>query len=193
MIITHKIYQSVLGPVIVAWNGREICFVHFGDSERQLLALLHSTFACVCTSPSPKRQPNWNYFGKLIERMIKGSTSSARPHAPLHQHGTPFQIKVWEYLKSIPSGEARSYGDVAQAIGHPRAIRAVASACARNNLALFIPCHRVIRSDGSLGGYKWGMQRKRALLESERGSRGAPYQGISVTGDIGETVPSGGK
>lgn len=171
MIITHKIFHSVLGPVIVAWNGREVCFVHFGDSEQQLLALLQGTFASLDSSPSHERQPNWDNVQKVLERMIEGRTGPAQHAVRLHQLGTPFQIKVWEHLKCIPSGEVRSYQEVAQAIGHPSAVRAVASACARNNLALFIPCHRVIRSDGSLGGYKWGLQRKRALLTYERDSR----------------------
>lgn len=87
---------------------------------------------------------------------------------PLPPHrGTPFQRRVWEYLVTIPAGETRSYAEVAAAIGHPQATRAVANACAANTEAITIPCHRVIRSDGSLGGYRWGVERKRALLEAE--------------------------
>jgi AraC family transcriptional regulator of adaptative response/methylated-DNA-[protein]-cysteine methyltransferase len=86
---------------------------------------------------------------------------------PLDVGGTPFQRAVWQYLQTIPAGEVRSYAEVAAAIGKPAAVRAVASACAKNTLALVIPCHRVMRSDGSLGGYRWGVERKRALLKAE--------------------------
>jgi AraC family transcriptional regulator of adaptative response/methylated-DNA-[protein]-cysteine methyltransferase len=77
-------------------------------------------------------------------------------------------VKVWKYLQTIPSGSVQSYSEVAQALGQPKAARAVASACAANRIALVIPCHRVIRGDGALGGYRWGLERKRALLETER-------------------------
>ena len=87
---------------------------------------------------------------------------------PLDLQGTAFQIRVWESLRAIPTGETRTYSDVAQQIGSPRAVRAVASACAANAAALAIPCHRVIRRDGSLGGYRWGLDVKEALLFAER-------------------------
>lgn len=178
MTITHKIFQSALGLVMVAWDGREICFVHFGESEGQLLARLNETFTPADVPCSGQRPPDWRSLEKLIGEMVNGDVVSNHLPAALHLKGTPFQLKVWTHLKSIPRGEARSYQEVAQSIGHPRAIRAVASACAHNNLALFIPCHRVIRTDGSLGGYKWGIERKRALLESEQ--RGRPL-GIPLT------------
>ena len=81
---------------------------------------------------------------------------------------TAFQRQVWEALRAIPPGETRSYGDVAKSIGRPKAVRAVATACASNNVALAVPCHRVVRGDGSAGGYRWGAGRKKALLDSER-------------------------
>ena len=86
---------------------------------------------------------------------------------PLDIRGTAFQLLVWRYLQTIPAGDVRSYTQVAQAIGKPRAVRAVASACARNNVGLLIPCHRVIRGDGGLAGYRWGIDHKRNLLEIE--------------------------
>jgi AraC family transcriptional regulator of adaptative response/methylated-DNA-[protein]-cysteine methyltransferase len=92
---------------------------------------------------------------------------------PLDVRATAFQAKVWRFLQQIPAGETRSYSAVAAAIGHPKAVRAVARACASNPVALAIPCHRVIRGDGHLGGYRWGMERKEALLEAER--RAAAY------------------
>jgi AraC family transcriptional regulator of adaptative response/methylated-DNA-[protein]-cysteine methyltransferase len=83
--------------------------------------------------------------------------------------GSPLQCRVWQALQNIPVGETRSYAEVANAIGNPKAVRAVARACAANPVSLVIPCHRVLRADGALGGYRWGIERKRALLEAERG------------------------
>lgn len=196
MTITHHIFKSTLGPLIVAWRGSDICFVHFGDSESHVRTLLSETFPSCELLPSPcEWSPQTALVGELITLLINGETGPAHAQVPLRQHGTPFQQKVWEHIQSIPIGEVRSYQAVAQAIGLPRATRAVAAACSRNNIALLIPCHRVVRTDGTLGGYRWGMLRKHALLESERSSRGpaASYHGINVTGDIGETVWSGGR
>ena len=89
---------------------------------------------------------------------------------PLDMRGTAFQMKVWSFLQRIPYGEVRSYAEVAGGVGAPRAVRAVASACAANRIAVAIPCHRVIRGDGGLGGYRWGLERKRALIDAERGA-----------------------
>jgi len=90
---------------------------------------------------------------------------------PLDVRGTAFQMRVWRYLQTIPRGEVQSYSEVARGIGQPTAARAVAQACASNTIALAIPCHRVIRGDGGLGGYRWGLARKRALIDRERGGR----------------------
>src|SRR5262249_22947916 len=90
---------------------------------------------------------------------------------PLDVRATAFQLKVWKYLQSIPYGEVRSYSEVAHAIGHPMATRAVAQACAANKVAIVVPCHRVIRSGGELGGYRWGLERKRVLIDQERAVR----------------------
>jgi AraC family transcriptional regulator, regulatory protein of adaptative response / methylated-DNA-[protein]-cysteine methyltransferase len=196
MVIPYQIFQSPLGPLIVAWEGQDIRYVHFGDSREELISCLSESFSHSELAPSEGQQSlDSAPIGESIELMVRGRSLPKNFQVRLHQHGTPFQLHVWEYLKTIPSGEVRSYREVAHAIGFPRATRAVASACARNNLALFIPCHRVTRSDGSLGGYKWGISRKRALLESEQQARLSPhsYQGINVTGDIEETVPSGGR
>src|SRR5258705_299181 len=93
-----------------------------------------------------------------------------QPHLdlPLDIRATAFQMRVWNYLQAIPYGDVQSYGEVAAGIGRPKASRAVASACARNTVALVIPCHRVIRGSGEMGGYRWGMARKRALIDRER-------------------------
>jgi AraC family transcriptional regulator of adaptative response/methylated-DNA-[protein]-cysteine methyltransferase len=96
------------------------------------------------------------------------SAKKPRLELPLDIRATAFQRQVWEALRAIPYGETRSYGDVAREIGQPKAVRAVARACATNPVALVIPCHRVIREDKSLGGYRWGIERKRRLLQEEK-------------------------
>lgn len=100
-----------------------------------------------------------------LEAYLRGKTDQLE--LPLDLRGTDFQIQVWQYLRSIRRGENKSYGEVAHALGHPKAARAVASACARNRIAVAVPCHRVVRLDGSPGGYRWGLSRKRRLLELE--------------------------
>jgi AraC family transcriptional regulator of adaptative response/methylated-DNA-[protein]-cysteine methyltransferase len=115
-----------------------------------------------------QRQP-FDEWMRLLAQRIEGVQTAA--DLPLDIQGTQFQLKVWKALLRIPPGAVASYGEVARQIGRPRAVRAVASACAANRIAVFIPCHRVIRGDGSLGGYRWGLARKRALLDRERGAR----------------------
>jgi AraC family transcriptional regulator, regulatory protein of adaptative response / methylated-DNA-[protein]-cysteine methyltransferase len=90
------------------------------------------------------------------------------PDLPLDLRGTAFQLKVWRFLLGTKRGDVVSYGEIAAAIGHPRAVRAVGAACGANRLAVLIPCHRALKADGSLGGYRWGLERKRMLLEAER-------------------------
>jgi len=108
------------------------------------------------------------WLSKVLEHM-NGKT--AHIDLPLDLQATAFQWRVWEELRRIPLGDTRSYQDIAKAIGKPKAVRAVASACAGNHVALVIPCHRVIREDKNPGGYRWGLERKRNLLERERQSR----------------------
>jgi AraC family transcriptional regulator of adaptative response/methylated-DNA-[protein]-cysteine methyltransferase len=97
--------------------------------------------------------------------------ASPRPDLPLDLIGTAFQIRVWRFLLSVKPGDVVSYSELAAGAGSPRAVRAAASACAANRIALLIPCHRALRADGSLGGYRWGLERKRALLDAERRER----------------------
>jgi AraC family transcriptional regulator of adaptative response/methylated-DNA-[protein]-cysteine methyltransferase len=101
-------------------------------------------------------------------RHLRGK--SLNSSLPLDIRATAFQRRVWAYLQSIPFGETKSYSEVAKAIGSPRACRAVARACATNPVAVAIPCHRVVREDGSMGGYRWGVERKKTLLQMERGA-----------------------
>jgi AraC family transcriptional regulator of adaptative response/methylated-DNA-[protein]-cysteine methyltransferase len=101
-----------------------------------------------------------------LSRYLEGGRGLGQ--MPVVLHGTAFQLQVWRYLQTIPAGSVQSYSEVAEGIGRPKAVRAVASACAANRIALVIPCHRVIRGDGGMGGYRWGLERKRALLDAER-------------------------
>ena len=104
-----------------------------------------------------------------ITADLDGSNAPDAPLPPIDIRATAFQWRVWQALQHIPRGETRSYTDIAAAIGQPRSVRAVANACGRNRLAVVVPCHRVIREDGSLGGYRWGIERKRTLLARESG------------------------
>jgi AraC family transcriptional regulator of adaptative response/methylated-DNA-[protein]-cysteine methyltransferase len=109
---------------------------------------------------------------RALAAYLEGGAASL--DLPLDVRGTAFQMRVWRYLQTIPYGEVQSYAEVARGIGQPSAVRAVAQACASNTIALAIPCHRVIRGNGELGGYRWGLARKRTLIDRERGAaRGA--------------------
>ena len=103
-----------------------------------------------------------------VQRVLDHLTDSREPVAvPLDAHGTPFQVRVWRALRDIPAGERRTYGELARALGSPAAVRAVGRACGSNAIAVLVPCHRVVRADGGLGGYRWGLERKRRLLDAE--------------------------
>ena len=161
--IVYTLVQSPLGRLLVSATEKGICAVRLGDSDRELEADLASEyrFAEIHRDDESLRSS----VAQLLDHL-KGE----RPHIdlPLDVQATAFQRRVWEELRKIPYGSTRSYGDVARAIGRPTATRAVARAIATNPVAVVIPCHRVVREDKSLGGYRWGVERKRALLERER-------------------------
>jgi AraC family transcriptional regulator of adaptative response/methylated-DNA-[protein]-cysteine methyltransferase len=157
-------FASPLGRVLIAATERGLCSVKLGDDAQELKKLLGDEFAAAQLREEP--------LGELKSRIlafIRGESSLAR--IPLDIRGTVFQRRVWEALRRIPRGEVRTYRDIARAIGAPRAVRAVGSACGANPVALAVPCHRVLRTDGGLGGYAWGLGRKRRLLEIERPKR----------------------
>jgi AraC family transcriptional regulator, regulatory protein of adaptative response / methylated-DNA-[protein]-cysteine methyltransferase len=167
--IRFAIVTSPLGQLLVAATPRGICTVSLGDTETQLERRLRAEF--------PRAVVERDEGGALAEaarRVVAHIRGDAPAHdLPLDVRGTAFQQQVWRALLAIPYGETRSYAEVAAAIGHPTATRAVARACATNPIAVVIPCHRVVRSDGGLGGYAAGIERKERLLEVEgRGSRG---------------------
>jgi AraC family transcriptional regulator of adaptative response/methylated-DNA-[protein]-cysteine methyltransferase len=168
--ISYGSAETALGCVLIGATDRGICFVQFGNSAAALLTALKSEYPRASLTPMPdsQRQP-FDDWMRLLAQRIEGAQTAA--DLPLDIQGTQFQLKVWKALLRIPPGAVASYGEIARRIGRPRAVRAVASACAANRIAVLIPCHRVIRGDGSLGGYRWGLARKRALLDRERGAR----------------------
>lgn len=165
--ITYATVHSPLGLLLIAATDRGVCFVQFGKSEAALCEALAKEYPGAALEPM--RQPASREFREWMNGLsgyLEGDQPS--PALPLDVRATAFQMRVWNYLQSIPAGEVRSYREVAAAIGQPAAARAVARACASNRVALAIPCHRVIRDSGELGGYRWGLHRKRALLTMEK-------------------------
>lgn len=160
--IKYTIAGTSLGRLLVAGTEKGICSVRLGDSDALLETNLLSEYPEADVSRDDKALGDW------VEQLLSHLEGN-RPHLnlPLDVQATVFQWSVWEKLKEIPYGSTRSYGDIARAMGRPTATRAVARACATNPVALVIPCHRVVREDNSLGGYRWGLERKRALLERE--------------------------
>lgn len=157
-----------LGELLVAATERGVCAILLGQSETELLAELTREFPAAQSERVDAGRDEW--LGRVIAEVhanLGWSKASTAPLPPFDLRATAFQWRVWQALTRIPAGETRSYGAVAQAIGAPRAARAVARACASNRLAIMVPCHRVVREDGSLGGYRWGMARKRRLLARE--------------------------
>ncbi len=165
--------ESALGPLMMAATDRGVCFAQFGDSEAALLEQLRNEFPAAALDPAPAHAaPELDAWIDALDRHL--SAGAPRPDLPLDLRGTAFQVQVWRFLLSIPEGGVVSYGEVAQGIDAPRAVRAVASACGANRIGVLVPCHRVLRGDGAVGGYRWGVERKRALLDLERGRRAAP-------------------
>jgi AraC family transcriptional regulator of adaptative response/methylated-DNA-[protein]-cysteine methyltransferase len=165
--ITFATAETPLGLMMIGATDRGICSVQFGDSNDQLQEMLEREYPLAKLESMTK--PYHPEFKKWIDALTK-HLSGHQPHLdlPLDIRATSYQMKVWNYLQSIPYGEVQSYSEVAAAIGQPKGARAVARACATNVVAVVIPCHRVIRGTGELGGYKWGLPRKRALLDKER-------------------------
>jgi AraC family transcriptional regulator of adaptative response/methylated-DNA-[protein]-cysteine methyltransferase len=165
--ITHAIMKSPLGLLMIAATDRGVCFVQFGESRAALLEALRKEYpdARLERMAEPLSQECMSYL-QALRNYLAGEQPSL--DLPVDVRATAFQMRVWNYLQSVPCGEVRSYGEVAAGIGQPTAARAVAGACAANRVALAIPCHRVIRGSGDLGGYRWGVDRKRELLELER-------------------------
>ena len=161
--IAYTTFHSPLGCILLASTGRGLCSVKIGDTAEALVKTLAAEF-----SEADLRQD-----GKALKTekdqvlaFLSGDATLAK--LPLDIRGTVFQQRVWSALRQIPRGETRTYKDIASAIGAPKAVRAVGSACGANPVALVIPCHRALRTDGGLGGYAWGLERKQKLLKIER-------------------------
>ena len=168
-VIVYAGRTTSLGLMMMAATDRGVCFVEFGDDEASLVGRLRSEFPEAELIASPARNaPELDAWMEALDQHI--SAGAPRPDLPLDMRGTAFQVKVWQFLLSIREGDVLSYSEVAAKIDKPRAVRAVASACGKNRIGVLIPCHRVLRGDGGLGGYRWGLERKRALLEAERRS-----------------------
>jgi AraC family transcriptional regulator of adaptative response/methylated-DNA-[protein]-cysteine methyltransferase len=160
--IQFAVRQSYLGWVLVAATERGICAIEFGDMPDDLINQLQSRFPQAQFREADSTFTNW------VEQVVDFVETPQRGfNLPLDIQGTAFQQRVWQILQTIPSGSTASYAAIAQQIGNPKAVRAVARACATNQLAVAIPCHRVVSSDGTLSGYRWGVDRKRALLARE--------------------------
>jgi AraC family transcriptional regulator of adaptative response/methylated-DNA-[protein]-cysteine methyltransferase len=158
--------ESSLGWVLVAETDRGLCAIQMGDSREGLVAGLVGRF------PKAELSGDDPDFADRVRRVVAlVEAPGGSLDLPLDVRGTAFQRQVWDALRAIPAGSTATYTEVARMIGRPSAVRAVAGACASNELAVVIPCHRVIRGDGGLGGYRWGIERKRALLEGEAEER----------------------
>ena len=160
--IRYGIGQSSLGRVLAAASARGICSIMLGDNDQDLIRDLEHRF------PNARAIEADAGFALTVAEVVGLVEEPVRGLAlPLDIRGTAFQRRVWQALQAIPAGETRSYSEVAQALGAPRSARAVAAACAANKIAVAVPCHRVVGRDGSLAGYRWGLERKRELLRKE--------------------------
>jgi len=160
--IRFALGECWLGSILVAATDKGVCSIMFGDDPESLVRDFQDRFS------NARLIGGDAAFERLIAQVVG---FIARPERgldlPLHVQGTAFQQRVWQALRGIPAGSTASYAEIAQRIGEPKAVRAVAQACATNPVAVAIPCHRVVRRDGALSGYRWGVERKRALLDRE--------------------------
>jgi AraC family transcriptional regulator of adaptative response/methylated-DNA-[protein]-cysteine methyltransferase len=162
-VVRYTIASSPLGRMLIAATDKGICAIQFADDDEQLQQGLMREFPFATRRRDDAAMAEWRVN---LTSLMQGR--EANPSLPLDIRATAFQRRVWEALQRIPRGETRSYGAVAKKIGMPKATRAVARACATNPVAVAIPCHRVVRQDGELGGYRWGIERKKQLLALEK-------------------------
>lgn len=160
--IRFGIGQSSMGAVLVAQSEQGICAIFLGDDPDALIRELQDRF------PKAHLMDSGDGYSRVIEQVVEFiENPEAGLPLPLDIRGTEFQARVWRALQEIPAGSTVSYTDIAERIGSPLSVRAVASACGANAIAVAIPCHRVLRRDGGLSGYRWGVARKHVLLERE--------------------------
>jgi AraC family transcriptional regulator, regulatory protein of adaptative response / methylated-DNA-[protein]-cysteine methyltransferase len=166
VVIRYAVVDTALGKLLVAGTEKGVCAIRLGDTRAALEKALREEFAQARLEHAPQSIEPWT---ERLRDHLAGNP--AQPDLPLDIQATAFQRLVWEHLRTIPRGQTESYSEVARRVGRPTAARAVARACASNPVALAIPCHRVVREDGELGGYRWGIGRKRRLLEMESQSQ----------------------
>ena len=168
--ITYTAAQTSIGLMMLGATDRGLCFLQFGEDETKLRDALMAEYPNANFQPMPEPAPkSFARWMDALSRYLDGQDTDLK--LPTHVRATAFQMKVWSYLQGIAPGSVQSYKEVATALGQPKAARAVARACATNKVAIAIPCHRVVRGTGQLGGYKWGLDRKRTLLDGERQSQ----------------------
>jgi len=171
--IRFAVGECSLGAILVAASGKGVCAILLGDDPDALARDLQDRFPRAVLIGGDAE------FEQLVARVVGLIEAPALGHdLPLDVRGTVFQQRVWQALRQIPAGSTASYLDIAHKIGAPKAVRAVAQACAGNALAVAIPCHRVVRTDGALSGYRWGIERKRALLQREGAAVGRPLEAV---------------
>jgi AraC family transcriptional regulator, regulatory protein of adaptative response / methylated-DNA-[protein]-cysteine methyltransferase len=160
--IRYTCVRTALGWALVAATARGICMTALGDDKAPLETELRRRFPAALIWPADTQLAAW------AERIVRFVTDPhEQPDLPLDIRGTAFQARVWRALQKVPPGKTATYTEIAAALGQPRAVRAVAAACAANKLALLVPCHRIVRRDGDLAGYRWGIERKQKLLAAE--------------------------
>lgn len=163
--ISYTIGNTQFGLLMLAATDIGVCFAMFGEQESELLDKLADEFPRAQTMRASHHVQLDRWFSDLDAYL---AAKQLLPDIPLDLRGTAFQMRVWAYLQTIEAGVVVSYRDVADGIGQPTAIRAAATACAKNRVALLVPCHRVLRGDGGIGGYRWGVETKQALLSVEQ-------------------------
>lgn len=167
--IRFAIGQSSLGAILVAATEKGICAIFLGEDPEQLARDLQDAF------PKAEITGGDQDFDAMVGQVVGFVEQPARGlDLPLDIRGTVFQRQVWEALQAVPPGMTASYTEIARQIGQPKSVRAVATACAANKIAIAIPCHRIVRTDGSLSGYRWGVERKGELLQREQEAGGSP-------------------
>ncbi len=171
--IRYTCTDSPLGRMLVAATEKGICAIQFADTDDELIEGLKREFPFAVRKQHDESMRPWTTT--LLDHISGHRLNRA---LPLDIQATAFQRRVWTHLQSLPFGTTQSYGEVAKAIGKPTAARAVARACATNPVAVAIPCHRVVREDGARGGYRWGGDRKRTLLDLEQ--QGPRHEGVSA-------------
>lgn len=165
--IFYAIRPSTFGLLSMAATQKGVCLVQFGDDENALHQSLQQEFPKAMLIPaSPQNNAALEQWVAALENYLQGANPA--PSLPLDLRGTAFQMRVWDFLQTIPEGQTLTYGELAKAIGKPKAARAVGTACGRNRVGVLVPCHRILAGNGGLGGYRWGLERKQKLLKLEK-------------------------